>query len=74
MSDWQSIETAPQERGLYILAWGPECGIRMVHWAVAEPFGAGAEWTTPSEGPGYSTGFEPGELTHWQPMPAPPTT
>ena len=70
---WQPIESAPRKFGEFILACtAGEEGVALVHWATPEPFGETATWTTASEGPGYSTSYDEGKLTHWMPLPNPP--
>ena len=59
MGEWRTIESAPRGCEL-ILAWGDRAGIWMVYWN-------GSSW---DDGDYRSnvTG-----LTHWMPLPAPPT-
>lgn len=69
---WQPIETAPKDgtRILGFAAYIPE--VTIVSWKVCEPFGEKKTWTTDSEGPGYSFGFDDGDIVAWMPLPEPP--
>lgn len=68
--DWLPIESAPKD-GSFILLFSSGDGVNMARWGVPEPFGDEKAWTTPSEGPGYSSEIE--NPTHWMPLPNPPS-
>ena len=70
--EWQPTKSAPRD-GTRILAFVPHIGeIIIVQWGFAEPGGEERQWTTDSEGPGYSSGFEDNEIAAWMPLPQPP--
>lgn len=79
MSEWQTIEMAPKD-GTRILIFSPGYAqgrglVDLVGWRVPEPFGREPNWTTDSQGPGYSGTYDDTWApTHWMPLPAPPLT
>lgn len=71
---WQPMATAPKDgtRILASICWSfGQDDVRIVRWAVPEPFDETEQWTTDSEGPGYSTGFDESEVRGWMPLPEP---
>lgn len=59
-SQWQPIETAPREWGIYILAYGPRVNRRVVSFY-------GGNWYS-----SCGVYLEFSCFTHWQPLPAAP--
>lgn len=74
---WQPIETAPKQSDKFILLYCPEDKSRwLASWQGGEWYGVDNYGLTRSAGhslgdPDYVTGWF---LSHWRPLPAPPTT
>lgn len=69
MSEWQDISSAPKD-GTWFLAYNPNSSMA---WA---PYQF-CSWRTDYTGKGYfaeEDTSEETEATHWQPLPAPPST
>ena len=63
MTDWIRCEDE-QPGEVSVLAWGPEIGMWVATRLVFEH---GPHWI------GDDSGFEDDEVTHWMPLPEPPT-
>lgn len=62
MSEWQRIDTAPEDGDSVLLAWWSSQMVRSGHWD-----DNGMAWVT--ENGMYSGSASP---THWMPLPEPP--
>lgn len=60
MNAWQPIETAPKD-GTWILSASDEHGVCIVHYSYGD-------WYQDNE-----SGLPLDDLTHWMPLPLPPT-
>jgi hypothetical protein len=71
ISEWQPIETAPNDKGLILLYLSGDGynGARLSNIVVGVLTGSG--WYSISDG--YA-GVVSGAPTHWMPLPAPPST
>ena len=75
MAEWQPIETAPKD-GTWILVFEHDeysPSIHVVRWGQPEWGGGDLTWVTMALGPNPDT-YDPHPVTHWMPLPDPPTT
>jgi hypothetical protein len=63
MSDWQSIETAPKDGTMVLLAWGT-CSVASGFWWTPDRFSPVGHW--------HIGDTEDRLPTHWMPLPDPP--
>lgn len=69
MSEWQPIETAPRDGTQILVCFVPDMGRAIMV----------VEYDPDREGEGYpwvaaeSAAYHKNAVTHWQPLPAPPT-